>query len=292
MKTTKIYVGNLPDGCTTDELKAVFEEYGKVAECDIVKNYGFVHMSSDQEAQRAISALHGTEIRNAKISVEASHSKVRQKPGMGGKGQCYRCGKSGHWSKDCPRNDRNRRDNNRDNRESQTSYRIHNSYQDSGYSKNNSSSAHDSFGPIRRTTTTTSSDCRVWARPYPEPYQRVTSNNYIPNSSNISVSHQQSSYAPFVAAHTSLQPNYSLNQNQPLVPGHQATHTLGLMQPNYVQTQRAQLQNSHLHPQNQFPMQHQPNIYQTQAQPTLPSQIPLQARTSTSAMNRYEWCFY
>lgn len=29
MKTSKIYVRNLPDGCNTDELLAVFEEYGK-----------------------------------------------------------------------------------------------------------------------------------------------------------------------------------------------------------------------------------------------------------------------
>ena len=30
-----------------------------------------------------------------------STSGVRQRPGMGGD-QCYRCGREGHWSKECP----------------------------------------------------------------------------------------------------------------------------------------------------------------------------------------------
>ena len=32
---------------------------------------------------------------------QLSTSNVRQRPGMGGD-KCYRCGKEGHWSKECP----------------------------------------------------------------------------------------------------------------------------------------------------------------------------------------------
>uniref|UniRef100_A0A131Z439 RNA-binding protein 4 n=1 Tax=Rhipicephalus appendiculatus TaxID=34631 RepID=A0A131Z439_RHIAP len=100
----KLYVGSLPEGCDTASLEALFAKYGKVEECDIVKNYAFVHMNSEEESKLAIDALHNSEFMGGKITVEASHSKVRPKPGMGGRGQCYRCGRQGHWSKECPRN--------------------------------------------------------------------------------------------------------------------------------------------------------------------------------------------
>ncbi|XP_054724950.1 RNA-binding protein lark-like [Uloborus diversus] len=104
MRTTKIYVGNLPENADSGELQEMFEKYGEVKECDIVKNYAFVHMSSEDEAKSAIEALNNSDFMGSKMSVEISHSKVRQRPGMGGKGQCYRCGRQGHWSKECPRN--------------------------------------------------------------------------------------------------------------------------------------------------------------------------------------------
>lgn len=42
MTTTKIYIGGLPDACKSEDLRASFEKHGKVEECDVIKNFGFV----------------------------------------------------------------------------------------------------------------------------------------------------------------------------------------------------------------------------------------------------------
>jgi len=103
MVQTKLYLGNLPDTVDKDELEQLFQKYGEVVEFDILKDYGFIHYKQESEARAAAAALDGYIYRGANIKVEVSRSKVRQKPGMGGKGECYRCGGDGHWSKECPR---------------------------------------------------------------------------------------------------------------------------------------------------------------------------------------------
>lgn len=40
--TTKIFVGNIPDAVKASDIRALFSRYGNVAECDLVRNYGFV----------------------------------------------------------------------------------------------------------------------------------------------------------------------------------------------------------------------------------------------------------
>lgn len=40
--TTKIFIGNVKDGTTSDELRALFEEHGAVSEADVCSGYGFV----------------------------------------------------------------------------------------------------------------------------------------------------------------------------------------------------------------------------------------------------------
>jgi RNA recognition motif-containing protein len=39
---TKLYIGNISSSVSSTELKELFEKYGKVLECDIIKDYAFV----------------------------------------------------------------------------------------------------------------------------------------------------------------------------------------------------------------------------------------------------------
>lgn len=56
----KLHVANVERGFDK-ELRELFEEYGTVTECSIVKNFAFVHMSNSDEATDAIEGLDNTE---------------------------------------------------------------------------------------------------------------------------------------------------------------------------------------------------------------------------------------
>ncbi|XP_026882273.1 RNA-binding protein 4.1-like [Electrophorus electricus] len=101
--TTKLHVSNISSECTNQELRAKFEEFGPVVECDIVKDYAFVHMERKDDAMEAISTLDNSTFQGKVINVQLSTSRLRTVPGMGDLTGCYVCGEQGHWSKDCRR---------------------------------------------------------------------------------------------------------------------------------------------------------------------------------------------
>ncbi|KAG5853234.1 hypothetical protein ANANG_G00070920 [Anguilla anguilla] len=71
----KIFIGNLPQEADTDELQALFSQYGAVTECAIIKNFAFVHMEDRKSATKAIRNLHLYKLHGTPINVEASHGK-------------------------------------------------------------------------------------------------------------------------------------------------------------------------------------------------------------------------
>ncbi|XP_055436695.1 RNA-binding protein 4 isoform X4 [Bubalus kerabau] len=88
--STKLHVGNISPTCTNKELRAKFEEYGPVIECDIVKDYAFVHMERAEDAVEAIRGLDNTEFQGKRMHVQLSTSRLRTAPGMGDQSGCYR----------------------------------------------------------------------------------------------------------------------------------------------------------------------------------------------------------
>ena len=72
-----IYVGNLPYNISEDELKDVFNEFGEIESVNIItdrfsgqsKGFGFVEMPNNSEADQAIKALNGTDMKGREIKV-------------------------------------------------------------------------------------------------------------------------------------------------------------------------------------------------------------------------------
>ena len=72
----KIFVGRLSPTVTTAQLRELFEQYGTVSDCDILRDYGFVHMSCEVDARKAINALDKHDLCGSKLSVELSTSRA------------------------------------------------------------------------------------------------------------------------------------------------------------------------------------------------------------------------
>ncbi|OGI86311.1 RNA-binding protein [Candidatus Nomurabacteria bacterium RIFCSPLOWO2_01_FULL_39_17] len=91
---TKLYVGGLPYSTQEDALKELFAQAGSVVSAVIImdkmsgrsKGFGFVEMSSDEEAQKAISMLNDQEFEGRKLTVNEARPMEARPPRTGGGG--------------------------------------------------------------------------------------------------------------------------------------------------------------------------------------------------------------
>lgn len=73
-----IYVGNLPFSTSNEDLEEVFAEYGTVTSAKIIRDkftdrsrgFGFVEMENDDEADKAISSLNGSEMEGRTLKID------------------------------------------------------------------------------------------------------------------------------------------------------------------------------------------------------------------------------
>ena len=87
-----IYVGSLHFKMSEAELKEAFEEYGEVTSAKIIidkysgksKGFGFVEMTNEAEAKKAIEELNGAEISGRNIIVNESIERPERKNFRGG----------------------------------------------------------------------------------------------------------------------------------------------------------------------------------------------------------------
>lgn len=80
---TKLFVGNISESCSEDDLKEAFEKYGTVVESSIVRNYAFVHFENKEDADKAIKELHDTELKGNTIRVLLSTTPHKKGRGSG-----------------------------------------------------------------------------------------------------------------------------------------------------------------------------------------------------------------
>ena len=89
-----IFVGNLSFDATEHDIRCIFEKYGTVERFRIMmdrqtgqpRGFAFVEMTKDADAEKAITALNGTELNGRAINVNAARPQLYRNSGSAGSG--------------------------------------------------------------------------------------------------------------------------------------------------------------------------------------------------------------
>jgi cold-inducible RNA-binding protein len=88
-----IFVGNLSFGATEDAVRSMFEAYGTVERVNLItdrdtgqaRGFGFVEMTNNAEADRAIAELNGRDLDGRALNINEARPK-EDRGGFGGGG--------------------------------------------------------------------------------------------------------------------------------------------------------------------------------------------------------------
>ena len=100
----KLFVGGIAFNTTSDGLREFFEQSGTVVSANVItdqfsgqsRGFGFVEMSTSEEATKAAAQLNGRELDGRPLKVELAKPKTESsRGGFGGGGN--RGGRGGNW---------------------------------------------------------------------------------------------------------------------------------------------------------------------------------------------------
>ena len=82
MASTRLYVGNLKYATTNEQLQELFTVYGEVKQVNIIegKGFGFVEMGTEEEAEKAKTALNGTDFLGRTLKIDEAHPPKERQP--------------------------------------------------------------------------------------------------------------------------------------------------------------------------------------------------------------------
>ena len=100
---TKLFVGNLSFNTTENDLQDAFAAHGTVTEANLMmdrstgrpRGFGFITMSTTEEAQKAINALNGTMLGDRNITVNEARPR-EERTGGGFRGGRDRSARGGY----------------------------------------------------------------------------------------------------------------------------------------------------------------------------------------------------
>ena len=87
----KLYVGNLPYAASEEDIKTQFSKAGTVTSVALIidrasgraKGFGFVELSTDEEAQKAISMFNGQDFMGRSITVNVARPREERPRSFG-----------------------------------------------------------------------------------------------------------------------------------------------------------------------------------------------------------------
>src|SRR5688500_10847766 len=90
----RLYVGSLPFDVTEDQLHSMFTPFGQIASAKLItdkfsgqsKGFGFVEMTTEEEAQEAIKKMNGSTVGSRTITVNEARPMEDRGSGGGGGG--------------------------------------------------------------------------------------------------------------------------------------------------------------------------------------------------------------